>query len=78
MSSFITLEEAQARLPEVLAKLIPGQSLIITNKEGQVVGRLVGEAPPPTEPRQPGSAKGKFFIIEDDDSHLEDFKEYME
>lgn len=27
--------------------------------------------------RQPGSAKGKLIILTDDDSHLEDFKEYM-
>ncbi len=27
--------------------------------------------------RQPGSAIGKLTIIEDDNAHLEDFKEYM-
>jgi len=35
-------------------------------------------APPPLAgPRQPGSAIGKLTITEDDDAHLEDFKEYM-
>ncbi len=27
--------------------------------------------------RQPGSAIGKLTIVEDDDAHLEDFREYM-
>jgi hypothetical protein len=29
------------------------------------------------EPRRPGSAKGKLVILTEDDTHLEDFKEYM-
>jgi antitoxin (DNA-binding transcriptional repressor) of toxin-antitoxin stability system len=78
MSSFISLEEAQARLPEVIARLIPGQQLFITNAEGHIVARLIGEAPPPEEPIQPGSAKGKILYMADDfDAPLEDFKEYM-
>ena len=27
--------------------------------------------------RKPGSARGKFTIIADDDEHLDDFKDYM-
>jgi hypothetical protein len=27
--------------------------------------------------RQPGSAKGKLRVLEDDDAHLEDFRDYM-
>lgn len=31
----------------------------------------------PRQPRQPGSAKGKFFLLAEDEGHLEDFREYM-
>lgn len=30
------------------------------------------------QPRQPGSAKGKLIILEEDEQHLEDFKDYLQ
>ena len=41
--STVTLEEAQARLPELIARLAPGEELIIT-RDAQPVARLVGES----------------------------------
>jgi antitoxin (DNA-binding transcriptional repressor) of toxin-antitoxin stability system len=73
----ITIEEAQAKLPEIIAKLAPGEELIITRND-QPVARLVGQRPPTRKPRQPGSAKGKLIILAEDDEHLKDFKDYMQ
>ena len=73
----ITLEEAQTRLPELIAKLIPGEDIIITMND-HPVARLSGIPQPVREPRQPGSAIGKLIILAEDDEHLEDFREYMQ
>ena len=72
----ITIEEAQARLPELVSTLVPGEELQITH-EGHLVATLV--APPRKSwPCHPGTAKGILTILAEDDDHLEDFKEYME
>jgi antitoxin (DNA-binding transcriptional repressor) of toxin-antitoxin stability system len=73
----VTLAEAQARLPELIASLIPGEELRILQDE-RVIAKLVSMPPPRREPRVPGSAKGILTILEDDEAHLADFKEYME
>ncbi len=76
--NMITIEEAQAKLPELIAKLTPGEEVVITRNE-QPVARLVGEPRRVRKPRQPGSAKDKILYMADDfDAPLEDFKEYME
>jgi prevent-host-death family protein len=72
----VTLEEAQAKLPEIIDKLIPGEELIIT-RNNQPVAKLVGQRRPVRTPRRPGSAKGKLVILAENDEHLEDFKDYM-
>ena len=66
----ITIEEAQAKLPEIIDKLVPGEELIITRND-QPVAKLVGHWRPARKPRQPGSAKGMLTIVSDDDEHLE-------
>lgn len=76
MSATITIEEAQARLPELVTQLAPGEEMIIT-KNNERVAKLVGKRPAARQPRQPGSAKGKLIILAEDEEHLEDFKEYM-
>jgi antitoxin (DNA-binding transcriptional repressor) of toxin-antitoxin stability system len=72
----VTLAEAQARLPELIEQLIPGEELRIL-QDGRVVAKLTRVPRRPAGPRQPGSAVGKLFIVEDDDAHLDDFAEYM-
>lgn len=72
----VTIEEAQAKLPEIIDKLAPGEELIIL-RDDQAVAKLVGQRRPTRKPRRPGSAKGKLIILAEDDEHLEDFKEYM-
>ena len=45
MMSFVTLAEAQARLPEIIAALVPGEKLFIT-QENHVIATLVSCPPP--------------------------------
>ena len=75
--STVTVEEAQAKLPELIDKLVPGEEVIITRNE-QPVAKLVGQQRPIRKPRRPGSAKGKLVILAEGDEHLQDFKDYME
>ena len=70
-----TMEEVQSHLPELLDKLTPGGEVFIT-RGGKPVARLVAELPVGVP--IPGRCKGMLTIISDDDSHLEDFAEYME
>jgi antitoxin (DNA-binding transcriptional repressor) of toxin-antitoxin stability system len=76
MSATVTIEEAQAHLPELVSKLAPGEEIVIT-ENNQPVATLTGQSARAPQPRQPGSAKGKLIIVADDEEHLEDFKEYM-
>ena len=74
--STVTIEEAQAKLPELIDSLFPGEELVIT-RNNQPVAKLIGQQRPVHEPRRPGSAKGKLIILTEDEEHLEDFKDYM-
>jgi prevent-host-death family protein len=74
--STVTIEEAQAKLPELIDKLALGEEVIITRNQ-QPVAKLVGQQRRMRQPRRPGSAKGKLVILVEDDEHLEDFKDYM-
>ena len=77
MSSNVTLQEAQAHLPELIAKLAPGEEVLILQND-QPIAKLVGEPSPSRQPRQPGSATGRLTILANDDDHLDDFKEYLQ
>ena len=70
-----TVEEVQARLPELLHRVAEGEELVIT-RDGTPVGRLLPAALPKGVPI-PGRGKGKLIIYSDDDEHLKDFEEYM-
>jgi prevent-host-death family protein len=71
----VTLEEAQARLPELIEKLVPGEEVIIT-RDNRPVATLIGQ--PGVKP-QPvfGRGRGKVIVVSEDDEHLKDFEEYM-
>jgi antitoxin (DNA-binding transcriptional repressor) of toxin-antitoxin stability system len=73
----VTLEEAQARLPELIERLTAGDQLLITRNQ-LPIARLTAEETPKRKPRKAGSAKGMLTILADDDEHLKDFSEYME
>jgi len=78
MSSHISLADAQKRLAEIVENMIPGEKLFLTVNDSAIAELVRTRYLPTTEPRKPGSAIGQIFILEEDDSHLEDFKEYME
>jgi antitoxin (DNA-binding transcriptional repressor) of toxin-antitoxin stability system len=69
------MSEAQARLPELIARLRPGDEVQIT-RDDEPVARLFAE-PRRRSPRRPGSAVGKLVILSDDDEHLEDYRDYL-
>lgn len=70
-----TVEDVQARLPEILEKLAPGAEVVIT-RDGKPVAKLVSELPWGVPIA--GRAKGMLIINAEDDEHLKDFAEYME
>jgi antitoxin (DNA-binding transcriptional repressor) of toxin-antitoxin stability system len=73
--SVFTLEDAQARLPELIEKLSPGENVIITRND-QPIARLISElgaAPQAVF----GRGRGKVVVVSDDDEHLNDFGDYM-
>ena len=74
--TLVTIEDAQAKRPEIIGRLSDGEELAIFQGD-RVVARLVGERSRPGERPGPGLAKGIFAIVADDDEHLEDFAEYM-
>ena len=73
----VTIEEAQARLPDLIDGLSAGEELLIT-RNAQPIARLTAEEKPKGKPRRAGSAKGILTILVEDEEHLKDFAEYME
>jgi prevent-host-death family protein len=73
--SIVTIEEARAKLAELIDKIVLGEEVIITRNQ-QPVAQLI---PLPSAKSQPvfGSCKGMLTIIAEDDEYLADFKEYM-
>ena len=70
-----TLEDVQARLPEMLDRLSPGDEVLIT-RDGRPVGRLLAPDERTGVPVY-GRGKGKVISHVDDDEHLGDWGEYM-
>jgi antitoxin (DNA-binding transcriptional repressor) of toxin-antitoxin stability system len=73
-----TVEDVQARLPQILDVLAPGEEVVIT-RDGKPVARLTGSGEKPRIPHRLGTLKGTVtYMAPDFDAPLEDFKEYME
>jgi prevent-host-death family protein len=80
MSTIITVDEAQAKLKDLIHQMAPGEEVIITENQ-QPVAKLVSEpAKSPVKQRPgPGLCKGMITSIAPDfEAPLEDMKEYME
>ena len=56
----ISLQEAQARLPEIIQQLLPGEEITITD-HGKPLAR-VKKAERTSWPCKPGSAAGKIWM----------------
>jgi antitoxin (DNA-binding transcriptional repressor) of toxin-antitoxin stability system len=73
----VTLEEAQAKLPELLQQLRPGEEMTITD-QGQPLAQ-VKKAERSSWPCKAGSyTKPDFWMAPNFDAPLDDFKKYME
>jgi antitoxin (DNA-binding transcriptional repressor) of toxin-antitoxin stability system len=73
MSTSIGIDEAQATLEEIIAGMGPNDEIVIIDQH-RPIARIL-----PTGKPQPrfGSCKGMLTIVDDDDEHLADFKDYM-
>lgn len=72
----VSLAEAQAKLPDLIHGLMPGDEVVIT-EEQRAVARIVPAAA--AGDRQLGTLKGTvLYMAPDFDAPLEDFKDYME
>jgi len=74
MSTNVSIEEAQAKLREIIAGLGPDDEIVITEGE-QPIAKLVRGRATKQRPR-PGLCRGMITIVSDDDEHLKDFSEY--
>jgi antitoxin (DNA-binding transcriptional repressor) of toxin-antitoxin stability system len=73
----VTIEEAQAKLPQLIGAMNPGEEVVIT-KDGQPCAQ-VRKTERTSWPCKAGSyRKAEFWLAPDFDAPLEDFKEYME
>jgi antitoxin (DNA-binding transcriptional repressor) of toxin-antitoxin stability system len=73
----VPLQEAQARLPELIAGLLPGEQLRILHNNTTIATLVKAWTPNPL-PRQAGTARHiPHFMAEDFDAPLEDFNDYM-
>jgi len=73
----VTVDEAQARLRELIENLAPGEEVLITLNQ-QPVAKLVLATQPRGKPRQPGTLRGTVLhMAADFDAPLEDFREYL-
>jgi len=72
----VTMEEAQANLPQLIDAMNPGEEVVIT-KEGQPLAQIK-KSERTSWPCQAGSyRKAEFWMAPDFDAPLDDFKEYM-
>ncbi len=73
----LTIQEAQAQLPNLIHHLTPGEAVVITEND-QPVATLSRTESKKQWPCKAGSAKGKIWMASDFEKPLEEFKEYME
>lgn len=71
----VTTEQVQHELPELLARVRRGETLLI-EENGQEVGKLVPPSPAP-RPIRLGSLEGKFTVPDDFDEMMRDEIEEM-
>jgi prevent-host-death family protein len=70
----VTIEEAKAKLPDLIDAAVNGEEIVIAKDEE----RLVKLVPLPHAKSRPqfGSAKGLITLADDFEGPLEDFEEY--
>jgi prevent-host-death family protein len=74
----LTVQEAQAKLSELIHNLKPGDEAVITHND-QPVARLVPAEHRQRDPRRAGTLRGTVkYMAPDFDAPLDDFTEFME
>ena len=77
--AIITIEEAQASLPDVIHRLAPGDEVVITENDQPIARLLPSVQQALADPPRLGTLQGTVqYIAPDFDAPLEDFKDYME
>ncbi len=74
MSHTVSIEETGS-LAKLIAGLLPGEEITLTS-DNQPVAKVIPQKG--IRRRQGGACKGMLIINHDDDSHLADFKDYMQ
>ncbi len=78
MAATITVEEAQARLMEVIRKLTPGEEVVITDNQ-RPVAKLIGERLARLLRPEPGEGKGSvLYMAPDFDESMDEFEDYTQ
>ena len=73
----VTMQEAQANLPEIIGRLQPGEEIVITDAGRPLAA--VKKAERASWPCEAGCyRKAEFWMAPDFDAPLDDFREYME
>jgi len=75
MSHRMSIDQAAAKLPELVNALKPDEEIVLT-QNGWPVAKIVS-LQLPSRRREPGSAMGILTIVSDDEEHLDDFREYQ-
>jgi antitoxin (DNA-binding transcriptional repressor) of toxin-antitoxin stability system len=75
--STVTIEEAQAHLPELIEQLHSGGEILIL-RDQKPIAKLTVQPPTNQVPRQPGTLKDTvLYMAPDFNAPLDEFKEYM-
>lgn len=75
MSHVIPIEQAAAKLAELVDSLQPGDEIMLMSGD-KAVAKIVPNKPAPGQ-RHAGNCKGMLVIHSDDNNHLKDFQDYM-
>jgi prevent-host-death family protein len=74
----LSIQEAQAHLPELVHGLASGDEVVILENNRPVARIVPAAGPQQRSPRRSGTLRGTvLYMAPDFDAPLEDFKEYM-
>jgi antitoxin (DNA-binding transcriptional repressor) of toxin-antitoxin stability system len=71
----IPIEQAAAKLVELVGTLRPGEEIVLTDHD-QPVAKIIPSSAA-TKRRRAGTCEGMLIINQEDDEHLDDFEEYV-
>lgn len=79
MATTISVDEAQAKLRQLIQQMAPGDVIVITEDQEPVAKLVSEQTKPPRKQRPgPGLCKGMItYMAPDFDAPLKDMKEYM-